>query len=61
MHKPIIHKKCGKRMPDFLELVKNGKSVQKGDEVCVCGYEDNTVCSSRPQPPDLQFHDKFDR
>jgi hypothetical protein len=58
-HKPIIHRKCGKRMPDRGEKVKDGKSLDQGDRVCTCWSGDSTVCSSRPQPPDLQFYDKY--
>jgi hypothetical protein len=34
--KPIIHRKCGKRIPDGDELVKDRKSKREGDEVCIC-------------------------
>ena len=57
-HKPIIHRKCGLRMPDRGEEIRRGFTV-KGEAVCTCHDEHSTVFSSRPTPPDLQMYDKI--
>ena len=63
---PIIHKRCGKRIRDLREKVnpKTGRSIKHGDEVCRCSGDElhwESLCSSRQQPPNLDFYDKHDK
>jgi len=59
-HKPIIHRRCGKRIPDGDERIVDGKSERDGEAVCTCVSRSDF--GSRPEPPpDLQWHDKHDR
>jgi hypothetical protein len=65
--------KCGKRFPNKTEQSAINKTRDANPEewekqraklskkVCVCPEPVGTVCSSSQQPPDLQWHDKFDR
>lgn len=60
-HKPIIHRKCGRRMPDRDERYdrKTGKSLDKGDDVCLCGHGGMGVMTPvRKLPIDLEWYDK---
>jgi hypothetical protein len=59
--KRIIHRKCGKRIPDGDERVKDGKSECEGDEVCICFPSNGSEFATRPQPPDLQWYDKYQK
>ncbi len=60
MHKPIIHRKCGKRVPDGDERIDEGRSQRDGDEVCTCWPVNDFRARPEP-PPDLQWHDKYDK
>jgi hypothetical protein len=60
-HKPIIHRKCGRRIPDAGEIVIKGKSVKHDDLVCRCINSFDSLFDSSSYRPDLEWYDKHDR
>jgi ribosomal protein L24E len=54
-HKPIICRRCDKRMPDAEEL----PFTLRDPNVChCCATKSTSLFTSRPQPIDLQWYDK---
>lgn len=66
--------KCGKRFPSKTEesaMKKKARAVDPeeweklrkkiSNRVCTCPNPVGSVCTSSEQPPDLRWHDKFDR
>lgn len=59
-HKPIICRRCKKEMAD--KGVGEELSPEKYKSLyCVCIVIESSVFTSRPQPRDLQWYDKFSR